>query len=48
MDFMNPELVKGNTFKKLKVIIIALAWGKVLGHNGLLMEFFLNNFKHTW
>ncbi len=48
MDFMNQELVKGNTFKKLKVIIIALAWGKVLGHNGLLMEFFLNNFKHTW
>jgi hypothetical protein len=48
MDFMNQELVKGNTFKKLKVIIIALTWGKVLGHNGLLMEFFLNNFEHTW
>ncbi len=44
---MNHELVKGNIFKKLKVLIIALPWGKVLGHNGLLMEFFPNNFKDT-
>jgi hypothetical protein len=44
MDFMNQKLVKRNTFKKLKLVIIALPWGKVLGHNELLMEFFPNNF----
>ncbi len=45
--FHESRLVKGNTFRKLKVVIIALPWGKVLKHNGLLMEFFLNNLKDT-